>query len=517
MTQAVLFEDPPVIAEASHPCIQIRMVSPSEIVDRVKVRSIKLDGVDRLKGKIETLGFQVDKPMRVYQSADGYCLIDGNHRLEAALVLGLDLVPVLVVPPPVDSLDAIRQARQSNEASEAVVPTTFVDDAELVWQMLESSTQQQVADAIGWSRGAVSNYAALKAVDLEAWKVIATTFVIDVAGNDGEVVAANATTVATSVFTEGLLRNILDLAPGQQLELCKLLVKGKTSKGHSFGKKEFKEEAEKYRAFNSLMTAANDRLKAVIPDSDIEAYTDKVGDALDKSRDYVAEWLRGKVPGPKFDKLIQALIDDWQKKASVVILVKDINHVTADDIADESVDVIITDPPYPEEYIELFDSLGQLAERVLKPGGSLIAMTGQYHLPQYMELLGKHLTYHWTLAYTTPGGQAVQVFPRGVNTFWKPLLWFVKGRRDVQSSSWLSDVINTPVNANDKDYHHWGQSIQGTSEMVTRFSNPGDLVLDPFLGGGTTGYACKQLSRKFIGIEIDPEVAQQAKERIYGD
>jgi site-specific DNA-methyltransferase (adenine-specific) len=156
--------------------------------------------------------------------------------------------------------------------------------------------------------------------------------------------------------------------------------------------------------------------------------------------------------------------------------------------------------------------LGELADRVLKPGGSLIAMTGQLYLPRYLELLSKHLTYHWTLAYTTPGGQAVQVWNKEVNTFWKPLLWFVKGERD---SRWVSDVINTPINANDKDHHHWGQGEAGMTAIVERFSNPGDVVLDPFLGGGTTGVVCKALKRTFIGVEIDCDVAEQATKRIH--
>ena len=40
------------------------------------------------------------------------------------------------------------------------------------------------------------------------------------------------------------------------------------------------------------------------------------------------------------------------------------------------------------------------------------------------------------------------------------------------------------------------------------------LVLDPFMGSGTTGVVCAELGRKFIGIEIDKEYFELAKERI---
>ncbi len=45
-------------------------------------------------------------------------------------------------------------------------------------------------------------------------------------------------------------------------------------------------------------------------------------------------------------------------------------------------------------------------------------------------------------------------------------------------------------------------------------TNPGDIVLDPFFGSGTTGAAAKKLSRRWIGIERDPEYIQVAQERI---
>jgi len=47
----------------------------------------------------------------------------------------------------------IQQARESNEASETVIPTTFVDDAELVWRLTERFTQEQTARALGgWTQ-----------------------------------------------------------------------------------------------------------------------------------------------------------------------------------------------------------------------------------------------------------------------------------------------------------------------------------------------------------------------------
>lgn len=105
-------------------------------------------------------------------------------------------------------------------ASETVVPTTFVDDAELVWRELQpigKLKQEELADALGWSRSKVLNFSRLRDIAPEAWKVVSdTTSEQSVSPEDEDGVSKNDTTVS---FTEGLLRSILPLAPEQQLEL----------------------------------------------------------------------------------------------------------------------------------------------------------------------------------------------------------------------------------------------------------------------------------------------------------
>ena len=50
--------------------------------------------------------------------------------------------------------------------------------------------------------------------------------------------------------------------------------------------------------------------------------------------------------------------------------------------------------------------------------------------------------------------------------------------------------------------------------IIERYTRPGDLILDPFCGSGTTGVACVQTGRRFIGIELDPGYADIARARI---
>ncbi len=179
-----------------------------------------------------------------------------------------------------------------------------------------------------------------------------------------------------------------------------------------------------------------------------------------------------------------------------------------------SVDCILTDPPYPREYLPLYGELARMADLHLKPGGSCLVMCGQSYLPEILERMASHLTYHWTVAYLTPGGQASQLWEKRVNTFWKPVLWFVKPSRSSDGrKDWIGDVSKSAGNDNDKRFHHWGQSESGMADLIERFTHPGEIILDPFLGGGATGVVAVSLKRRFIGCDIDPKAIETALAR----
>ncbi len=180
-------------------------------------------------------------------------------------------------------------------------------------------------------------------------------------------------------------------------------------------------------------------------------------------------------------------------------------------VEDESVDIIITDPPYPKEYIPLYEDLSKVAKRVLKPGGSLVVMVGQSYLPEVVRLLGSCMEYHWCLAYLTPGGQSPQLWHKRTNTFWKPVLWYTKGE---YTGDYIGDVLKSPPNDNDKRFHEWGQSVGGMKDIVERFTDPGHVILDPFSGGGTTGVAAVSMGRRFIGVDVDESNIETTERRV---
>lgn len=201
-------------------------------------------------------------------------------------------------------------------------------------------------------------------------------------------------------------------------------------------------------------------------------------------------------------------LDDVMPEDMCRLFTADIRN-SLKEIDDETVDFIITDPPYPREYIPLYGDLSLLASRVLKTGGSLIVMIGQSYMPEVINELGRYMSYYWIMPYMTPGGGAPLLYQKRVNTFWKPVLWYVKGE---YKGDYIGDILKSPES--DKRFHEWGQSLGGMLDIVERLSNPGDVILDPFLGGGTTGAAAVSMGRKFIGTDIKPENIEISRARI---
>lgn len=247
-------------------------------------------------------------------------------------------------------------------------------------------------------------------------------------------------------------------------------------------------------------------------------------DALVASRPDLAEKVKaGTVPAARAVRQMRADQAQDEARAAVEALratakTEELHRVICGDLRDamraldpESVDVIVTDPPYPQEFLPLYGAMAAEAARVLRPGGSLVAMIGQSYMPEILAALGAHLTYQWVTAYLTPGGQAVQLWQRKVNTFWKPVVWYVKGAYE---GPWIGDVAKSRVNDNDKRFHGWGQSESGMLDLVERFTKPGQTVLDPFCGAGTTGVVCAASGRRFIGIDLDEAHVEVTRGRI---
>jgi DNA modification methylase len=91
-------------------------------------------------------------------------------------------------------------------------------------------------------------------------------------------------------------------------------------------------------------------------------------------------------------------------------------------------------------------------------------------------------------------------------------VWFKKSGAKTFNAHCKNTVFKYP-NGNSK-LHPTAKNLELFKELILDNTNEEDTVLDPCMGSGTTGVACKQLNRNFIGIEINKEYFEIAKNRI---
>ena len=184
------------------------------------------------------------------------------------------------------------------------------------------------------------------------------------------------------------------------------------------------------------------------------------------------------------------------------------------DLPDHSVDAIVTDPPYDVAGLPLYSALSSFAARVLRPGRLCVAYAGVADLPEAVSRLSEELTYVWAGAVLLPGRHP-SYRARMVRNGWRPVLMLSAGPYDPRS--WLQDAFSSEGRGDKTtDAHHWQQTPGPFVSLVEQSTRPGELVVDPFAGSGTTGLACLATGRRFLGADVDPGAVSLAVERLQG-
>ena len=208
------------------------------------------------------------------------------------------------------------------------------------------------------------------------------------------------------------------------------------------------------------------------------------------------------------------------------------------DIPDGSVDLILTDPPYNIARDNNFHTMG-------RKGIDFGEWDKGFDLFSYIDLLPRVCTKNANVvifnSWTNLGEIAKYAESKGFVI--KDMLRWEKSnpmprnrdRRfivDYEVAVWLtmpkakwtfnrqSETYDRPlfkgslVSGNEKTAHTTQKPVWLMGEILKVLSNEGDTVFDPFMGSGSTGVACKELNRNFIGIELDKQYFDIAESRI---
>ena len=177
----------------------------------------------------------------------------------------------------------------------------------------------------------------------------------------------------------------------------------------------------------------------------------------------------------------------------------------------ESVDLIITDPPYDMEAVPLFKDLRDFAVHALKPGGQLVVMSGCLYMDAKMAYLAHdELVFRTAVAYYM-AGPCIDDYKFKVHLRTKPLLVYGKYG---QFERFIDSFLTYEGETREDELHHWGQSVTGMDAILKMFAKENDIVCDPFLGSGTTGLVAVKAGHYFIGGDIDQSNIEVSRGRI---
>jgi len=219
------------------------------------------------------------------------------------------------------------------------------------------------------------------------------------------------------------------------------------------------------------------------------------------------------------------------------------------DIPDGSIDMILCDLPYGTtackwDTIIPFEPLWEQYKRIIKDNGAIVLTASQPFTSALVMSNVKMFKYEWIWEKSLSGSPALcrktpmkvheNVLVFGGKNYNPQMTKGTKRKKGISGSSIEGQkFISSGINNGEINDDYYPRSVQYFSNadrknkvhptqkpvalfeyLIKTYTNEGDLVLDNCMGSGTTGVACKNLNRNFIGIELDPEYFKIAEKRI---
>lgn len=215
------------------------------------------------------------------------------------------------------------------------------------------------------------------------------------------------------------------------------------------------------------------------------------------------------------------------------------------DIPDASVDLVLTDPPYgttANEWDTAFSIPWDELNRITKPHAPIVLFS---QLPFAVDLIAsnrKNYSYEWIWHKTCPAGyfnanrrplrahENILVFSADNKSTYNPQYWYGKPymQKHHAKTSNYNNTERTPTDSpdgkrypidvlmysRDQGFHTTQKPVKLLEYLILTYTNAGETVLDFTMGSGSTGVACVNTGRDFIGIEKEHKYFEIAERRI---
>ncbi len=190
-------------------------------------------------------------------------------------------------------------------------------------------------------------------------------------------------------------------------------------------------------------------------------------------------------------------------------------------IPDKSIDMIFTDPPYglnkegiySDKDLSTFYKILPECYRVLKKDSWFITFFSTKFLPYVFRC--NPFSYFWQIIFYSPRAEVKS--PIGITKYMSCIVFKKGNPKIIQPNKDLFEHIpGTKMIEPDEGFieHPTPKPKHLIIKILRMFSKKDDLILDPFVGSGSTAVACKLIERNFIGFEINPKYVNIAKRRL---
>ena len=209
-------------------------------------------------------------------------------------------------------------------------------------------------------------------------------------------------------------------------------------------------------------------------------------------------------------------------------------------LKDESIDLIVTDPPYPTTSRGHAGNSGGMLQKEINKKGKVFEHNNidcTEYAPEFYRLLkdGSHcyvMTNHINLikmlnVFTDCGFHFIKslIWNKGNKIMgqyymsqFEYILFFRKGYGKKINNCGTADILSVPnkktKDTNGKNIHDTEKPVELMKILIENSTQKGDIVLDPFVGVGATALACIESERDYIGIELDENYYNIANERV---
>ena len=189
-------------------------------------------------------------------------------------------------------------------------------------------------------------------------------------------------------------------------------------------------------------------------------------------------------------------------------------------IPDKSIDMVLTDPPYGTRTDQRGESfmVGEFSNilplvlpeiyRVLKADGVFYCFTSWTQMSEWLLRFQQYFKLQNIIVWDKQKHSGCYS-PASWQFTWEGIFFGIKGKRKIRE--YQRDVIYSTQKGRRMAME---KPVDILEQLIRASTDEGDIILDPFMGSGSTVIACKNLKRNYIGIEISREIYDMANKRI---